>query len=167
MSRALLAMITVGCLNPLPALAQDEVLSGMAAVHNADIISIDGQRVILWGVDAPEPGQLCRTGSGQWNCYEAAKRSLETLAGRGEVNCTLVGEPDPYGRRYGVCETAGEDIGAELVRQGMALAHLEQAADYEDEQLQATEEGVGLWQAGVTFMEPWVYRSINNDSDLR
>ena len=153
---------------PLIALSQQpETITGTASVIDADIISIDGQRVILWGIDAPEPGQVCKLNNRDWACRAAAVRNLETLSSRAEVNCFLVEEPDPFGRRYGVCEIGGEDIAAEMVRDGMALAYLVQGDDYLDEQMEAILAQVGLWQVGVEFMEPWVFRSINTDSDVR
>ena len=45
-----------------------------------------------------------------------------------------------------------------MVRKGMALAFSEQTADYEPQQLEAITEGVGLWQPGAKFEEPWVWR---------
>ncbi|HZY69278.1 MAG TPA: thermonuclease family protein [Devosia sp.] len=142
-------------------------MTGPATVIDADIISIDSQRVILWGIDAPEPGQVCKLNGRDWACRDAAVRNLETLSSRGDVTCFFVGEPDPFGRRFGACEIGGEDIAAEMVRDGMALAYVEQTADYSDEQLEAIQAQVGLWQLGVEFMEPWVFRSINTDSDIR
>lgn len=165
MRSALLAGLLIA---PFPAQAQQpETITGPAAVIDADILSIDHQRIILWGIDAPEPGQVCKLNNRDWACRDASLRNLETLSSRGDVTCFLVGEPDPFGRRFGVCEIGSEDVAAEMVRDGMALAYLEQAADYADEQLEAIQAQVGLWQLGVEFMEPWVHRSINTDSNVR
>lgn len=154
-------------LAPLPALAQAESLTGPAAVHDADIISINRQRVILWGIDAPEPGQICKINGRDWACRDAAMRQLETLTSRSAVTCYLVGDPDPFGRRHGVCAVGGQDINAEMVRTGMALAYLDQTDDYADEQIAAITAQVGLWQAGVEFLEPWIHRSLATDSTAR
>jgi endonuclease YncB( thermonuclease family) len=46
------------CMLIAPALATD--LIGQTSVVDGDTIEIHGQRIRLWGVDAPESGQLCR-----------------------------------------------------------------------------------------------------------
>lgn len=146
--------------------AGDEV-SGPARVLDADILIIDKQRVILWGVDAPERSQTCGADGKLWGCYDAARRALELLSGRGEVRCTLTGEPDPFNRRFGVCMAGDEDIGAELIRQGLALAYSDQTDAYEAIQLEAITAGVGLWQPGVVFEEPWIFRLRNTPGGYR
>jgi len=160
-----LGLIVFAC--AAPACAEQPTLSGPASVHGADLLSIDGQRIFLWGVDAPEPGQFCKLNGRDWACYDASLRQLETLASRSDMTCYLMGEPDPFGRHHGVCEVAGEDINAEMVRSGMALAYPEQSNDYVDEQAEAIAAGVGLWQVGIEFLEPWVYRSLATDSTNR
>jgi endonuclease YncB( thermonuclease family) len=149
------------------AAAAQESVSGAAEVIDADILRIGQQRVILWGIDAPERRQDCYQEGRRWGCHDAARRTLQLLAGRGEITCVLVGEPDPFNRRHGVCEAGGEDINGAMVRRGMALAFLEQTADYEPQQLEAIAEGVGLWQAGVEFEEPWIFRRVHTPGGYR
>lgn len=143
-----------------PALAQDPatLISGNAQVIDADILIVANQRVILWGIDAPERSQTCNLDGKPWGCYEVSKRALESLASRGEVQCVLTGEPDPFGRMFGVCTYGTEDLNAAMIQKGMALAFSEQTQVYEPQQLEAITAGVGLWQMGVVFQEPWVWR---------
>lgn len=165
--RALVASVCFTILAiPHPGQCKD-VITGLAEVIDADIIRIDKQRVILWGLDAPERRQLCNKDGKDWGCYDAARRSLELLAGRGEVTCYLLGEPDPFNRRHGVCESGGTDINAELVRRGMAVAWEEQTADYVELQLDAITEGRGLWAIGVEFQLPWEFRKYNTPGGFR
>jgi endonuclease YncB( thermonuclease family) len=142
-------------------------ISGPARVIDADILIVQAQRVILWGVDAPERAQVCNLDGKQWGCYDVAKRTLEALAGRGPIDCVLTGEPDPFGRRMGVCTYGDEDLNAEMVLKGVALAYSDQTTDYESQQLQAITDGVGLWQPGVKFDEPWVWRQQNTPGGYR
>lgn len=152
-----------------PALSETptEIVKGEARVIDADILIVAGKRVILWGLDAPERPQGCLIDGKEWGCYDVAKRTLESLAGRGEIECTLVGEPDPFGRRHGVCTYGSEDINAAMVRKGVALAFTEQSTDYEPQQLEAITEGVGLWQPGAEFQEPWIWRRANTPGGYR
>lgn len=160
-------LLALALLGAAPAFAQPESVTGEATAVNADIVAIDGQRIILWGIDAPEPGQTCSVNGREWGCFDAALRELERLVSRADVTCFLVDEPDPFRRRFGVCEMAGEDINAAMVRSGMALAYQKQTDQYVDEQIEAITAEAGLWQIGVEFMEPWVHRSITQDSDAR
>ena len=143
-----------------PTLAQTDPdkISGKPEVIDADILKFGQQRVILWGIDAPEQRQTCQAKGTLWGCYDAAKRYLELLAGRGDVTCKLIGAADPFGRRYGVCSSGGQDLNAEMVKAGLALAFEDQSADYDAQMADAITAQVGLWQPGVVFEEPWVFR---------
>ena len=136
----------------------EDSISGFPEVIDADILKFGQQRVILWGVDAPERPQMCWMNGAVWGCHSTAKRQLQLLAGRGEVTCELMGEPDPFGRRFGVCTSGGEDLNAEFVKSGLALAFEEQSDVYIPQMIDAITAGVGLWQVGVVFEEPWVFR---------
>jgi len=131
---------------------------GTPEVIDADVLKFGNQRVILWGLDAPEKKQTCQLNGKLWGCYDVAFRYLQLLAGRGEVTCTFKGDPDPFGRYFGVCESGGQDLNAEMVRAGMALASDEESEDYDAAMAEAITAAVGLWQLGVNFEEPWVFR---------
>ena len=159
-------------LSALSAPAQDaaqnaDVVTGDAEILDGDVIKIGPQRVILWGVDAPERNQSCYKDGDRWGCADAAKRTLELLAGRGEVTCFLTGDADPFGRRYGVCESGGDAINEQMVRRGMALAYLDQSTDYVEAQMDAITDAVGLWEVGVEFEEPWAFRLQNTPGGFR
>lgn len=164
----LVALLAALLASPAPAqIPFTESVEGPARAIDADIIMVNNQRIILWGIDAPERTQYCIANAKRWGCYEAALRTLQNLVGRGTVSCVLVGEPDPFNRRHGVCESAGEDINAEMVRAGMALAYIEQTEDYVPVQDEAIIAQVGLWQLGVEFQEPWVWRRRENPGGYR
>ncbi len=64
-------------------------LSGPARVVDGDSLEIGGQRVRLFGIDAPEGRQHCRNAQGQdFACGREAARALDTLIGGRSVTCT-------------------------------------------------------------------------------
>ena len=139
-----------------------EVVTGAAKVVDADIIMVEKQRVILWAVDAPERPQKCFVGDLTWDCYGAARQALGELLASGEASCTLQpGEPDKFNRRYGVCTSAGKDVGAELVRLGMARAYVDQAPDYVAQEEEAKVAAVGVFQVGAKVDAPWDWRKTD------
>jgi endonuclease YncB( thermonuclease family) len=142
-------------------------IRGIAEVIDADIIRIGEQRVILWGIDAPERRQTCQLNGERWGCYDVAFRQLQLLAGRGEVVCYFHGDPDPFGRRFGVCESGGADLNAEMVKAGLALAYEEEDDAYVPQMAEAIAAGVGLWQIGAQFEEPWIFRRRETPGGFR
>jgi endonuclease YncB( thermonuclease family) len=142
-------------------------IRGMAEVIDADIIRIGEQRVILWGIDAPERRQTCLLNGDPWGCYDVAFRQLQLLAGRGEVVCYFHGDPDPFGRRFGVCESGGSDLNAEMVAAGLALAYAEETDAYLPQMGEAISAGAGLWQIGAQFEEPWEFRRRETPGGFR
>ena len=156
---ALLSAVLGGALtSSAQAQTSETGISGTPEVLDADVLKFGNQRVILWGIDAPEKNQTCQMNGKLWGCYDVAFRYLQLLAGRGEETCTYKSDPDPFGRRFGVCESGGEDLNAEMVKAGMALAFDEQSEDYDATMADAITAAVGLWQPGVNFEEPWVFR---------
>jgi len=162
-----LAFSMVALASPLLAQTAADQVVGTPDVIDADILKFGQQRVILWGIDAPGPRQTCQMNGALWGCYDAAKRRLQLLAGRGEVTCHFKGAPDPFDRRFGVCESGGEDLNAAMVRSGLALAYDDQSDDYDAQMADAISAGVGLWQPGVKFEEPWKFRRRENPGGYR
>src|SRR5262249_24416111 len=72
----------------------------------------------LWGIDAPESQQTCPDG---WPAGSLATTRLQSLISGGTVVCDDRGR-DRYSRTIARCEAAGEDLGAIMVREGLAWA---------------------------------------------
>src|SRR4030088_2301882 len=78
-----------------------------ASVVDGDTLEVHGTRIRLWGVDAPESGQLCRDAdSDLYQCGAKAANDLDTFIARRPVNCTPVAE-DQYGRTVATCSVGG------------------------------------------------------------
>ncbi|MYH91195.1 MAG: hypothetical protein F4128_10510 [Gammaproteobacteria bacterium] len=126
-------------------------------VVDGDTLDIDGQRWRLAGFDAPESRQTCRDADDAvWNCGQAATEALERLVSAGTVSCADSGD-DRYGRSVGSCSAGGVDIGAALVREGLALDDPRYAPDYSAQEAEARERDLGI-HAG-RYVPPWEWRA--------
>jgi endonuclease YncB( thermonuclease family) len=97
-----------------------------AHVIDGDGIEVDGARVRLFGIDAPEMRQPCRNRTGgAYGCGEQARAALQQVAEGRQVSC-IVKTRDKYRRAVSVCSVAdgSEDIGGiwfEQARQSLIL----------------------------------------------
>jgi endonuclease YncB( thermonuclease family) len=130
-------------------------LSGPARVLDGDTLDVAGQHVRLYGIDAPEVGQLCSRRGMAWACGAAATELLRELIGEQHVACrTLEREPD--GRIIGKCKVDWLDLGAEMVTRGFAIAVLQISRDYLQNYREARGKENGIF-AGI-FVEPAKWR---------
>jgi len=97
-------------------------LTGRASVIDGDTIEIHGQRIRLFGIDAPESRQSCEAGGQTYRCGQHAALALADHVGQRVVACEQR-DVDRYGRVIAVCRAGGEDLNAWLVSQGWALAY--------------------------------------------
>src|SRR5581483_4042126 len=140
---------------PLPALADD--LIGQASVIDGDTIEINGTRIRLWGIDAPENKEVCRgEDSMQYQCGAKAANGHDAYIARRPVNCIPM-NLDPYGRTVATCSTDGADLGEWLVHNGLALDWPRfSKRRYESAQRDAERAGGGIWKG--SHVEPRLYR---------
>lgn len=138
-----------------PVLAKPPI-AGHVRVVDGDTLKFDGQRVRLYGIDAPETTQTCQDAAGRaWPCGADAGAALTHFIDGRPVTCVQLGT-DPYRRAIAKCSVAGIDVGTWLVEQGWALAFLRYSHDYVDAQSQAAQAHRGMHRG--TFIAPWDYR---------
>ncbi len=111
------------------------LLASPAAAQKVDIVDggsmyVDGTLYKLWGIAGPEAKQLCDDG---WPIGLEAIRALAGLmAGRQSVVC-VPRERDQNRVMMAVCKADGrDDLGAAMVRDGMAWADRYYSDDYID-----------------------------------
>lgn len=131
---------------------------GQASVIDADTLEIQGIRIRLWGIDAPESTQLCRgADSNLYRCGANAANQLDVFIARRPVSCTTV-SADQYGRTVATCLVGTADLGEWLVSNGLALDWPRYSGGrYRAAQRDADRSGRGMW-AG-SYVEPWLYRA--------
>jgi endonuclease YncB( thermonuclease family) len=131
-------------------------ITGRATVIDSTTIEIDGQRIMLFGVDSVMRKQSCTIESKVWPCWEAAVRDLQTLVDQGPATCAVVGEPDVYHRVLGRCAINNESLNDKYVRRGYAVARPTETKDYVAAEAEAKEKKLGLWQG--EFLRPSEFR---------
>jgi endonuclease YncB( thermonuclease family) len=131
-------------------------IAGVVSVIDADTIEIHGQRIRLYGIDAPESCQTCEDAFGRtWRCGQRAALALQDLIGRRTVSCAER-DIDRYGRLVAQCQQGDIDIGEWLVSQGLALAYRRYSEAYVTAEETASAAKRGVWVG--PFMAPWDWR---------
>ena len=128
---------------------------GPARVIDGDTIEIEGARIRLFGIDAPETRQVCDLYGEPYRCGQEATKALAERVGARPLTCRQR-TTDRYGRAVAVCYLDDEDIGAWLVRAGWALSFRKYSEAYSGEEAAARRQGLGLWRG--RFEPPWEWR---------
>jgi endonuclease YncB( thermonuclease family) len=98
-------------------------LNGRAYAADGDTLHVGRQRVRLLGIDAPELDQTCwDKDEKSWPCGQAAKKRLAALLAGAAIVCHPSGH-DKYGRARATCDADGRDLGAILMREGLAISY--------------------------------------------
>lgn len=149
-----LAAIVAALLEPLP-----PALNGRASVADGDTLRLKADRIRLIGLDAPELDQTCLDAKGStWPCGRASSDRLRALVAGADVTCETEGR-DRYGRYLARCAVHGNDLGAVIVAEGLAVAVL---PAYASEEALARRDRKGIWQG--RFDTPRQWRDTHGDA---
>lgn len=137
-------------------IGQPTGMVGQATVTDGDSLRLNGHRIRLFGIDAPELDQLCTLTTGEpWSCGVESRDMLIRFVGAEEVTCQHQ-DIDRYERIVATCTVRGQDIGREMVVQGMAVAYRQYSLRYVAAEMQAQRELRGMWSG--TFVRPDEWR---------
>jgi len=134
-------------LSAFPATAQT------TTVIDGDTIDYKGVVVHLWGIDAPEKGQVCADG---WAAGQAAIDRLKSMIQGQQVSCVLK-SADTAPRVAAVCKAGGKDLSAEMASAGLAWALTAETTDYT---VQETNAMSGVWGVHAhPCLKAWEWRA--------
>ena len=152
----LLGFIMAAILIADAAPASAATVTGPAHVVDGDTLEMEGQRIRLFAIDAPEGDQLCYREAENWPCGQVAADKLGSMIGSSELICRGE-EIDQYGRLLAVCMIAGLDLNRLMVAEGWALAFRRYSDIYSGDEAQAQAARLGMW--GSTFVSPEEHRA--------
>lgn len=138
-----------------PVSATQNAISGQATVVDGDQLVLQGYRVLLWGIDAPELEQQCKADGVAWPCGQEAAAALTQIIGEQTLTCVDKGDA-PYAKVSGVCRIGDTDLNAWLVSEGWAIAVRHITRTYTDQEKAAKKAKAGIWRGD--FVKPWDWR---------
>ena len=128
-------------------------------IVDGDSLEIDGERIRIDGIDAPEFLQVCQNEKGQdYSCGQEAMRYLDKLINGREVRCECEPQKDKYGRKLCECFVGEISLNREMVRAGWAMPYRDNDK-YHEELIFAQKQKSGIWQG--KNMRPAIYRILS------
>ncbi|HYD29923.1 MAG TPA: thermonuclease family protein [Azospirillaceae bacterium] len=132
------------------------MLTGSASALEGDALMINGSSVRLYGIDAPDPGQMCKTlRNKDYDCFQLATRELQAMVGESQVTCQMV-ETGGLKQQVGVCSVRGIDLAAAMVGRGWAFAYRRVSPKYATMEAFAQTRKRGMWGGRIEY--PWLWR---------
>ncbi len=136
-----------------------QAVEAKCKVIDGDSIVLNGIRIRLSGIDAPEYKQQCYDVSGQgYDCGWQAKKELIRLIGKAKVVCDRE-QKDIYNRDLSTCYAGGDNLNLKMLENGWAVAYRTEREDYLAAEHRAKINRRGIWQG--KFMKPELYRILS------
>lgn len=127
--------------------------AGAQTVIDGDSLELNGKAYRLYGVDAPDDGQICPDG---WPAAYEAEVYLGRLIRGKTVTCMAIGWPQKE-ETNAICRADGVDVGAAMVTGGMAYAFVPYSARYITQESAAATANRGVH--GHRCSTPWKWRA--------
>lgn len=128
-------------------------------IVDGDSLELDGRRIRLVGIDAPEYSQYCFDADNKkYDCGQKSLEYLKKLAKGKTVKCK-VKSVDIYGRDLAICYADGKSLNLAMVRAGHAILYRNQKQKYVQAAKEAKAAKRGIYQG--RYMAPEIYRRLH------
>ena len=125
-------------------------ITGYARVSDGDTIQINGQRIRLIDIDAPELYQFCTLNGASYPCGEQSKQHLINLINGRRVSCVSE-KRDKFDRFLGRCSVDGMDINQQMIEDGWAVSYY----GYQQQENKARKQLLGIWAGSFERPRDW------------
>jgi endonuclease YncB( thermonuclease family) len=151
--RRLLSAAALAVALVAPALAE---IAGPPRIIDGRTLEVAGQRIRLFGIDAPDLDQLCRHGGRDYHCGQVARAALWDLVSGLDVGCAPETEaPGPDGTIAATCSAGEVSLNEAMVRSGWALADRAASDRYVAIEADAKSARRGLWKGPFEPPSAW------------
>ena len=139
------------------------IFDGIPRIIDGDSLEINGHKIRLFGIDAPEKKQNCKKSflfifflnfHKKYECGLLATNKLKKLIGNNTVKC-ISESKDHYNRYLSICYLKNRDINSWLVKNGYAIAYKRYSKKYILEEQYAKKNKLGIWQGAFQKPEEW------------
>lgn len=146
--------------------AETRALDGKSIkVVDGDSLEIDGTRIRLKGIDAPEYFQYCfDENNKKYECGKMSRAYLEKLTKSDDFYCKS-NKTDKYKRELSVCYAKGKNINELMIEQGWAIPYRTQNPLYYKAQIIAKANKNGIHRG--KFIAPEIYRRLNKRKKVK
>jgi len=140
-----------------PTASRAETGAQSVSVIDGDTVQVDETVIQLFGIDAPELGQMCRHDGNWFHCGLDAAFELNKLIGLEEAPLHCMSPKGKTGHGSQVCLVGHIDLAHVLLSSGYVIATPEAGADYREAESSARSAGLGLWHS--EFVRPMDWRA--------
>jgi endonuclease YncB( thermonuclease family) len=156
----------IGVAIPAPAPAGDTTGGGQnLQVIDGDTLQSGADIIQLYGIDAPELGQICIRKDQPWQCGVEAALALQKLVSLSgtPLVCQAWNElkqtQGPNGELIRVCLVGpNQDLAQAMLRNGYVMALPGSFPYYGQLEREARKAGLGIWGSDVAVVPPWEWR---------
>jgi len=134
-------------------------VSGTATALDGDTLRIGHREIGLYGIDAPELMQTCKTRKGKTQqCGDLARQTLAGLIRGRKIVCKGI-KPGPADPLAAICYVGPININENMVADGWAMADPRDGKEFVRAETFAKRRKEGLWRGD--FLAPWEWRLKN------
>jgi endonuclease YncB( thermonuclease family) len=131
-------------------------IAGTPRIIDGVTLEVAGQRIRLFGIDAPDLDQVCQHGGRDYQCGRVARAALWDLVAGRDVSCEPVaGASAPDGGLAAICTAGGLSLNDNMVATGWALADPAATDRYVAAEADAKQARRGLWKGEFEPPRKW------------